>query len=213
MTKSESITISSGPLALEAVLTPGQGPTPSALVVVCHPHPLYGGDMDSHVVRAICREMHRQNVATLRFNFRGVGQSRGTYDGGKGESDDLGAALSRAEELQNIDPDRIGVVGYSFGAGVAIAVAAGDTRVKALAAISAPVVGLSSDDLQCYQGPTLLASGSNDQFAPSEKMQELAKSLGSRGKCLILEGEDHFWGLRVEEMAQAVAEFFAAHLL
>ncbi|MCH9037258.1 MAG: dienelactone hydrolase family protein [Chloroflexi bacterium] len=212
--KSESITIRSGPLALEAVLTLDQGPKASALVVVCQPHPLYGGDMDSHVVKAVCLTLHEKGIASLRFNFRGVGQSEGQFDDGIGEADDLRAAITALERMPEIDGTRIGVSGYSFGATVAMVVAASDGyRVKGLAAISPSLGSLTAGRLSRYNGPSLLVSGERDQFAPQDRLQDMVDQLSDECKCCIIEGEDHFWGLRVEEMAQAVAEFFAAHLL
>ena len=86
------VTFRSNDLVLEGVVASGETPCPG--VVVCHPHPLYGGDMDSAVVTTICRELETRGIASLRFNFRGVGGSQGTHDEGRGETDDLRAAIS-----------------------------------------------------------------------------------------------------------------------
>src|SRR5438876_1190475 len=117
----ERIAIPAGELELDAALdTPDNGP-PAAIVVICHPHPQYGGDMENNVVVAIADGLVRDGIAALRFNFRGVGISEGTYDGGAGEQDDARAAIQYARSLVGIS--RVGLAGYSFGSGVAAAVA------------------------------------------------------------------------------------------
>lgn len=94
----------SGQQALEAVLDlPSTEVTHLAGVVVCHPHPLYGGDMDNYVVSALCRGLVEQGIAALRFNFRGVGRSTGTYGEGKGEIEDARSALTYLASRPEID--------------------------------------------------------------------------------------------------------------
>ena len=89
----------SGDVTLEAVLHIPGGMAPRALVVVCHPHPLYGGSMDNNVVAAICEAALQEGMAALRFNFRGVGKSSGRHDNGAGEQLDILAMLAFAAEL------------------------------------------------------------------------------------------------------------------
>jgi hypothetical protein len=106
----ESLTIESEEASLEARAVRG-----SKIVVVAHPHPMYGGTMDSHVVRAVCEMAHEHGLGYLRFNFRGVGASTGTHDSGLGEAADLKAAVRKAGELG----ETVLVSGYSFGSWVA----------------------------------------------------------------------------------------------
>ena len=82
-----------------------------------------------------------------------------------------------------------------------------------MGAISPPLGSLTAGRLSRYNGSSLLVSGERDQFAPPDRLQSMVDQLGDECKCCIIEGEDHFWGLRVEEMARTVAEFFAAQLL
>ena len=108
-------------LTLEGVLTSPQGiagdlPT----LVVCHPHPVLGGDMENAVVMAICRAADSRGLATLRFNFRGVGDSEGEFSNGKGEQRDVESALKIAQKWPGLDGKRIAVAGYSFGASVVL---------------------------------------------------------------------------------------------
>ena len=108
----------SGGLSLEGVLALPGGTGPFPAVIVCHPHSLYGGSMSNSVVVAICQALARQSIAALRFNFRGVGRSGGNYGGGIDEQEDVRAALALVPSTSEIDPKKIGLAGYSFGAGV-----------------------------------------------------------------------------------------------
>jgi uncharacterized protein len=128
----------------------------TAAVVLCHPHPLYGGDMDSHVVLQAVEACAARNVGTLRFNFRGVGASTGKHDDGRGEQDDVRAALT---ELRRRLPRGapVALAGYSFGAAVAAVVAA-DTPIGGLALI-APPVRIMSMRPPIVSGPFLIVVG------------------------------------------------------
>src|SRR3990172_5657138 len=140
--------------------------TPAPGVVVCHPHPLYGGDMENNVVLAACRALAGRGFAALRFNFQGVGRSEGAFDQGRGERDDVRAALAYLASLPEVDAERMGLAGYSFGAMVAAEVASADLR--ALALISPP---LASDDLRVDWGcPALLLGGDQDPIAPADRL-------------------------------------------
>lgn len=91
--KEERVTFKSGDLTLEGMIAYPDGAGPHRAAVVCHPHPLYGGSMYNNVVDAVLEAMHARGFATLRFNFRGVGQSEGEFDNGNGEADDTVAAI------------------------------------------------------------------------------------------------------------------------
>src|SRR5438093_13365536 len=122
------MTFASGVLTLEGALNlPERTPAPG--IVVCHPHPMYGGDMHNNVVDAVCQTAAADGIVALRFNFRGAGGSEGSYDYGVGEQDDVGAALAYLRELPEVDGARVALAGYSFGA--AIALQAVDERLNA----------------------------------------------------------------------------------
>lgn len=109
------VTLQAGGLLLEGCLELPQGTGPVPGVVLCHPHPLYGGDMENNVIVAVGRALVRSGLAALRFNFRGVGRSQGEFAGGVGEQEDARAALSFLATRPEIDPARLGIAGYSFG--------------------------------------------------------------------------------------------------
>lgn len=176
-------------------------------VVVCHPHPLYGGDMNNNVVVALCGALLDRGIATLRFNFRGTGGSGGAFDGGIGEREDARAALSALGEAEGVDPARLGLAGYSFGAGVAASVAAGDDRVRALAAISVPPSHVAASSLALCKAPKLFVTGDSDPYVAVPALRALVGRL-SPAQLLVVPGADHFWQGADLEMARDVAIFF-----
>jgi len=193
-------------ITLEGVFALPGGSGPFGLVVVCHPHPLYGGNMYNNVVHAICEKLGERGVAWLKFNFRGVGKSGGRFGGGRGEKDDARAALSFAQAQDKIDAGRMGICGYSFGSTVAFAVGVEDVRVQAVAGIS-PFVQ-PEVLLDHYTKPKLFVSGANDDFIDPKGLEELVAKLPEPKEAVICPGVDHFWGGSEEPMAEKVSQFF-----
>lgn len=206
--REERIRFSGSGLELEGVLhlPPGEEACPG--VVVCHPHPLYGGDMWSSVVMVICQALAGASIVGFRFNFRGVGQSQGSFCDGIGEREDVTAALKMLSLSGRVDPGRIGLAGYSFGAVVAAAVAFEEQRVRALALVSPPLSVPGWEQLVSYARPKLVLSGSEDNFVSTDWLQRL--SLMGQGEVVL--GADHFWGGYEDSLAARVASFFAFSL-
>ncbi len=203
------VSVKSAGLALEARLELTDALRPCAGVVLCHPHPLYGGDMDNNIIAAVSRALVRRGMASLRFNFRGVGRSQGRFAGGVGEQEDAEAALSFLAEQAEIDPSRLGIMGYSFGGMVALAVAARSSLAKAVATVS-PVI---PDDLsEEYVKPKLIVCGAEDALLPPALILPKAAVLEEPKRVKIVPGADHFWRGREEEAADLVADFFAEFL-
>ena len=200
-------------LVLEGRVLLPQTQTPVPGVVVCHPHPLYGGDLDNNVVVAVCAALESRGVAALRFNFRGVGQSQGEFDQGRGEQDDLRGALAFLAAQPEVDQARLGVAGYSFGAVVALAVGAGEGRVRALCAISAPLGGPQLPKPEEW-GPKakLLAVGDADPLAPLSSLERWAALVPPPLELRSFQEVDHFWADAEEELAATVGEFFSRSL-
>jgi len=204
----EPVTFRSGDLSLEGVFQrPPAQSYPAA--VVCHPHPLYGGDMHNSVVTAVCQALVDEGIAALRFNFRGVGRSQGGFDDGVGERDDVLAALACLRGLEGVDPARVSLVGYSFGA--AVCLMAADEQVAALAAVSPPSFGSAMPTL-AIRCPTLLVAGDRDDVAPTGWLTTLATAIGSHCRVEVVPGADHFWWGHAEKLAQTVARFLCDSL-
>lgn len=199
-------------LELEGILHLPGGDGPFSAVAVCHPHPLYGGDMQNSVVEAVCHALAAASTAAFRFNFRGVGLSQGEHAGGIGEREDLVAALAFLQSIDKVNPGSIGLVGYSFGTMVAVPVAFRDERVKALALVSPVLKDTEWEQLGSCAFPKLLVCGSEDEFISSREVQRMASGLLGPSKCQIIAGADHFWCDYEGEVAQRVASFIEAAL-
>lgn len=201
--RTEAARFASGSLALEGALhLPERLPAPA--VVVCHPHPLYGGDMANSVVLGVCRAAVEEGCVALRFNFRGVGDSEGTYDGGRGERDDAVAAMEWLRSRPEVDPLRLCLAGYSFGALVACAAAPAFLSLAALILISPPVTGerlsIPADT------PTLVVAGDADEFAPAGALRD-ALPRHARTRVEWIEGADHFWWDGADRLFATVRAF------
>ena len=190
---------------------------PSAGVVICHPHPQYGGEMTNNVVMAVSSSVVAYGMAALRFNFRGVGRSGGAYDNGIGEQDDALAALEAlATGVVGDDlPDelRVGLAGYSFGGGVALGAARGALGLAALALIS-PAIGddASPETLSALTMPKLIATGEADNFATVERVRSLAATLPGATELYIAPQTDHFWWGEEMNLSRRVGEFLSSAL-
>ena len=207
-----SLRIPCGVLTLEASLETPSGDGPFPAVVICHPHPQYGGDMHNNVVAAIAAGALQHGIAALRLNFRGVGGSDGEHDGGEGERDDVRAALSSLASLDDIDADRVGLAGYSFGAGVCAGLA--EPRVPALALVALPATAMVSPQspLASYAGELLLMAGDLDHISDADLLVEIGDELAADVDLRIIEGADHFWRGFESIVAEATGGFFAGAL-
>jgi alpha/beta superfamily hydrolase len=197
-------------IMLEGILALPEGEGPCGLVIVCHPHPLYGGNMGNNVVEAICRAVGRQGLAWLEFNFRGVGRSGGNFAGGVGEKEDARASISFGATQARVDGERIGICGYSFGSTVAFAAAVEDVQVKAVAGVS-PFIQ-PTDLLDHYRRPKLFISGTDDEWVDVRDLERLVQNLPEPKELMIQPGTDHFWAGSESLMAEKVSDFFARYL-
>jgi alpha/beta superfamily hydrolase len=195
-----------GDLILEGITTLPDGCGPFPGVVVCHPHPLYGGEMRNNVVVPICMTLEQASIASLRFNFRGVGASQGKFTDGAWEKEDAVAAISYLSSLEVVDKERIGLCGYSFGGAVSLEVAPNDARVKALALISPDISTYAP--LKQYTRPKLIVCGGSDRFVSIIALQRLAEEMPPPNDFELIAGADHFWGGFESRVATRVAAFF-----
>lgn len=164
--------------------------------------------MNNGVVMALARKLAELGVPSLRFNFRGVGRSEGSYDDGRGEFEDLMAALSFISTADHIDPRNIALAGYSFGAEMAIRLAARSPLPTPLIAVSPAVSSVTGKRWQSIPGPKLVICGDSDDFLPAERLIDAVPEEERH----IVAGEDHFWIHKLSEMADAAGDFFIRHL-
>ncbi len=164
--------------------------------------------MSSNVVLSICQASARQKIAAFRFNFRGVGGSEGSFGEGVGEQADVKAALDFVSSSPNIDSTKIGLAGYSFGGGVALAVAVQDERVRQLALVSPALTEPGWEQLKIYTKPRLLIIGDADSYIPLKRFEQRLKDIPEPRQYHVVAGADHFWLGYEAELAQKVTQFF-----
>jgi len=206
--KRTRVSFPSGGLVLEGILTIPEGDGLFPAVIVCHPHPLYGGSMDNNVVYSLSETLTQASLASFKFNFRGVGGSQGEFGQGIGEQEDVEAAISFVSTVKEVDYKRIGLAGYSAGAGFALPVGFNDDRIKALAAVSPPIPMFDFDFLKNCPKPKLLISGSRDELIPINQFLEFCQNLPEPKECESIEGAGHFWWGYESRLAAKVATFF-----
>jgi len=179
---------------LEAILNTGR---PDALyaAVIAHPHPLGGGTMHNKVVYHAAKAFSSFGLPVLRFNFRGTGLSEGAHDDGRGEVDDVRAALDWL-----VDEYRLPILfaGFSFGSNVGLRACCGDARVQGLCGIGLPVHAEGRDYTYnflpgCGKVPKLFVIGDHDPFAPRQVLDETLVSASEPKRVVWVEGADHFF--------------------
>jgi hypothetical protein len=210
--KETRVSFPSGELFLEGILAIPEGAGPFPAVIVCHPHPLYGGSMDNNVVYSLSEVLTQASFVSFKFNFRGVGGSQGEFSQGIGEQGDVEAAISFINTAKKVDSKRIGLAGYSAGAGFALPIGSKDHRIKALAAISPPVSMFDFDFLKSCPKPKFVISGSRDNFTPANQFLALCQNLPEPRELEIIEGADHFWWGHESSLAARVTTFFVKTL-
>jgi uncharacterized protein len=200
------LAIPAGRVRLEAILRKPKDAVPRGAAVLCHPHPLYGGTMSNGVVYHAGEAALTAGFAALRFNFRGVGNSTGSFDQGVGEQEDVSSAISWLEATYPDIP--LVLIGYSFGAWVGMQVGCNDPRIRGMIGIAPPLDSYNFDYLCTNQKPTLLIVGSEDQFCSEESFARLACRLPDTSRTLTINGADHFLAEHVAQVQDLVAEFF-----
>jgi uncharacterized protein len=184
---------------LEALLNTGAA-TATCAAIICHPHPLGGGTMHNKVVFQAMKALNSFGFPVLRFNFRGTGLSAGKHDEGRGEIDDVKAALAWLKREYSLP---IIFAGFSFGTAVGLRVACPDPDVKALISIGTPVEAegrvYTFSFLRDCTKPKLFVSGDHDQYGPHAALEALVAQAAEPKELVFLPG-DHFFEGHVAEL-------------
>ena len=175
------------------------------VALVCHPHPQFGGTLHNKVVFRAAKAATGLGLAALRFNFRGVGQSQGEYSHGVGERDDVRAALDYL--LTRFADKPVCLMGFSFGAWVGLAVGARDPRVKSLVGLGLPTASEDLAFLRQATKPKLIVQGTQDVYGPRNQVEALFASLPEPKRIHWVEGADHFFSGKLDEVQAAVRVF------
>lgn len=198
---------------LEALLNTG-APDSRHSVLVCHPHPLGGGTMHNKVVYHAMKAFQSLGLPVLRFNFRGTGLSEGDHDHGRGEQDDVRAALDWLDREFNLP---ILFAGFSFGAYVGLHVCCGDSRVKGLVALGMPVHAEGRDYRYDFLAgcarPKLFVSGTLDQYGPKAQVESAVATAALPKEMVWIEGADHFFAGKLDQVQEAIRNWCEAHFL
>ena len=186
------------------------GPVPG--VVICHPGPLNGGNMDNNVVLAVSVALVDEGFATLRFNFRGVGNSQGEHTKGELEHQEALGAMEFLGKWPGVDGNNLGLAGYSFGTGIILCNPSLQERAKVYALISPSIARLEESSLRSNQRPKLVISGDQDRLIQSPQLKPVLESFAQPFSCEFIPGADHYWVGQEEKMAGRVSQFFSEYL-
>jgi len=186
---------------------PQAGPGPEqprrGFAVICHPHPLHGGTMTNKVVHMVARALQEQGLATLRFNFRGVGRSQGQYDEGDGETADALAVIAwgraRWPELS------LTLAGFSFGSMVALRAAAVARPVRVIT-VAPAVANPGYADIQRPDCPWLILQGEADELVDYRAVQAFTGRFSPPPTLRLFPGVDHFFNGHLPELRDAVLQ-------
>lgn len=205
----QTLTLTGRVGALEALtLCPAEGDA-AATAVILHPHPLYGGTMQNKVVHTLARAFGELGVASVRFNFRGVGASAGSFSHGEGETED---ALAVIEWARSQRPDApIWLAGFSFGAYIALRAAA-MSKVSGLITVAPAVHLYDFSTLKLTPCPWLLIQGEADEIVPVEAVRQWLSGVAPPPQALYLPGVSHFFHGHLADIKKALHDFVAPRL-
>lgn len=208
----ETVTLQGPAGALEAVIETPEAADTSRFMVVCHPHPQHGGTMHNKVVTTLARTAHALHVPTIRFNYRGVGNSDGSHDDGRGEIDDALAAVASGRQRW---PDAaLWLAGFSFGGIVALRASArlGAAGVQRLVTV-APALGRAFADpasIEVPQCPWLIVQGDADDVIDGGLVISWGSQLGDDVRLAVMPGAGHYFHGRLADLQAEVQPFLAA---
>ena len=192
-------------------LPDGDGPFPG--VVMCHPHPLHGGNMDNNVVVAVTFGLADAGIASLRFNFRGVGNSQGEHAKGEKEHEETLVAMDFLGALPDVDDDRIGLGGYSFSTRVICAHKQLYKKPRAIALVAPSIEAITDSPLQTEITPKMIITGDRDRLVNADGVDGQLARFDPPTDYHVVPGADHFWVGQEGQMAECVVQFFRDNLL
>jgi uncharacterized protein len=208
----ETLLIAGPAGTLEAIIEdPAPGTPPAACIVVCHPHPLHGGTMHNKVVTTLARAGNELGAPSLRFNYRGVGASEGSFDEGRGETEDALAAVAVAR--QRWPQAVLWLAGFSFGGHIALRASTRDGVNPARLVTVAPAFTRyykSVSEVLVPSCPWLVIQGDADEVIDPEEVLSWSAALQPPPQTAVLAGVGHFFHGRLNELRDAATAFLNA---
>ena len=192
---------------LEAILKEPRAQPFTGVALVLHPHPLFGGTMHNKVVFRAASALNDAGLIALRINFRGVGQSTGEHDEGRGEREDVRAGLDYLAE--NYPSQKITLCGFSFGARVGLEIGLMDDRILRIISIGTPVDKYDFSFLDGSRKPILFVQGEHDEYGNVERLRELVARAGlnAAAELRVIKGAGHFFDNQLEELKRVITEW------
>ena len=206
--KEERVFIPSNEAQLEGLLSSQEASSFRGGVILCHPHPQYGGDMDNPVITTCAEVASQEGLSTLRFNFRGVGESQGSYGEGIAEKEDVRAVADYLHSRLKGDDLPLILVGYSFGAWVGFPIAADDERFVGMVAVAPPLGIYDFGFLKGCKKKKLFIAGDKDLFCPLALLEKWYQQLDEPKSLAVIPNADHFFLFHNRYLTQPLREFF-----
>jgi len=187
---------------LETLIEEPENQAPREAVLICHPHPQFGGTMHNKVVYRMARGMRRAGAVALRFNYRGVNMSEGLYDNGVGELEDARVALAFLRSRYPALP--FSLAGFSFGSRIILRLGCEIPGASRLIAVGFPAADPASRTLGACEIPRVFVQSTNDQFGPRDAMESYFAALPGPKELIWVEAQDHFFAGALHEFEKAV---------
>ncbi|MDH3785992.1 MAG: alpha/beta hydrolase, partial [Acidobacteriota bacterium] len=165
---------------------------------------LHGGTLHNPVIFHSDRELHRVGMTTLRFNSRGTGESEGTHDDGRGEIEDIAAAVAWLRGLAPGVPMLL--VGFSFGAVCSIGYAIRDANIRGVIALGLPVDKYPFDELPLLKRPLFVVQAENDEFGTPDRVRQRTEGMQPAATIRVIENTTHLFPERARDAASAVVD-------
>jgi len=198
----ESLLLNGPAGRLEALLEEPEDREAVEVALVCHPHPQHGGTMHNKVVYRLARALRRSGAVVLRFNFRGVNLSEGSYGHGDGELEDARAAL---QLLRGRYPGlACTLAGFSFGSRVALRLGCSTDGVSRVIAVGFPAAYACLDDLGGCGAPKVFIQSTGDEYGPPARLTAFFEQLNPPKKLIWVQGRNHFFGGALDDFEEAV---------
>lgn len=187
--------------------TPHEATTTPYVGIICHPHPLYGGDFNNKVAYTLSRTCLDAHMPALRFNFRGVGESTGQYDHGRGETADTLAAIAWVQH--RYPKAKIVLAGFSFGGGVALAAALDSSACVALVTVAASLMIFDPRPAHGPNCPWLCIHSHDDDVVSYDDTTNWAQALTHPPKTVDFDTAGHFFHGQLTPLRQAIQPFLS----